>query len=378
MSQAEIAFVNPRILRWAREEAGLSLEEAAKSILHPDKLANVENEEDHLTFKQFLSISKRYRRNPSFFYLKEPPDESLPRDFRTIKSGEIQFSAELRHKIQVVIQKREFAVEFKAYDVEYNYSFISSINLDMDPQEVAEKILDQTKLGVQNRNWKDKYQALNGWISKFEELGILVFQISGIEVQQLRGFCIPEIPYPTIGINRKDSQYGRIFTLLHEFVHLMLNTDAICTYNREDEKNFQIERFCNRVASLVLLPVREVENHPVVKDHDFRPEWSENELHQLQRTFWASKEAILIGLLDLNRTNQDYYQKMKSYWENLPVPKKGGPESPADAVLRKNPKNFIKIVLSAMYESNITLAEASQILNIGVKHFRQLEEKLEG
>ncbi|MFO8019055.1 MAG: hypothetical protein R6U96_10490 [Promethearchaeia archaeon] len=47
------AFINPKVLKWARIKAGYSIEEAAKSYVSPEKLRKAEKGEEHLTFKQF-------------------------------------------------------------------------------------------------------------------------------------------------------------------------------------------------------------------------------------------------------------------------------------------------------------------------------------
>ncbi len=53
-----------------------------------------------------------------------------------------------------------------------------------------------------------------------ENLGVLVFQVSNIPLEVMRGFSISETPYPTIIINRADNPFARIFSIIHEFVHI--------------------------------------------------------------------------------------------------------------------------------------------------------------
>ena len=55
---------------------------------------------------------------------------------------------------------------------------------------------------------------------------------------------------PIILINGKNTPNRRIFTLMHELVHLTQGTSAICDVDKHNRK----ESFCNKVASEVLIP----------------------------------------------------------------------------------------------------------------------------
>ena len=74
----------------------------------------------------------------------------------------------------------------------------------------------------------------------------------------MRGFCIAQKPLPVIVVNPKDSPYGRIFTIMHELVHIGLGKSVIQnTELREDRPpDNPIEVFCNEVAAEVLVPYR--------------------------------------------------------------------------------------------------------------------------
>ncbi|MBD3212674.1 MAG: ImmA/IrrE family metallo-endopeptidase [Candidatus Lokiarchaeota archaeon] len=256
MSNGKYAFINPQMLKLAREQSGLTLEEAAKSYLNPEKLERAERGEEKLTFKQFLTIANRYKRPPAYFYLERPSEKPiLKNDFRTIESDKVKFSTKLRDEIQKIKEKRLLAVRFQDYDIEYDYFYISSISLEQNPESVAKKILQFVDLDIADRKkWNNKYDAFNNWKKSFEDIGVLIFQISDIDTDEMRGFSIPDIPYPSIVLNRRDSVFGRIFILVHEFCHLMLKKEAICTLKSEDKNHFEIEKFCNAVTGAVLVP----------------------------------------------------------------------------------------------------------------------------
>lgn len=375
MANISHAYINPEILKWARKESGFSLEEAAKSGVSSNKIEKAERGEELLTFKQLIKIANKYKRPPSFFYLEKPPKEDLLSDFRTLVSRDVKYSPLLRDKIKKIREKRQFAIEYKYYDRDYSYEFINSIDKNEDPEDVSERIREFLNINMKVRNeWKNKYEAFNYWKTQIERLGILIFQLSNIEVEEMRGFSISEVPYPVIALNRGDNVLGRIFTLIHELCHIMVNKGGICTAKKRDEKEFEIERFCNAVAGATLVPKNELLNHKIVKGHP--PEWTDKELKSLVRTFWGSKEVILRRLLILEKTYKDHYQTKREKWKTKISRDQGGGPSPYRKTLTGNSKNYIKMVLNAMYDGKITMQDASYYLGLKLKHFKTLEKNL--
>ncbi|WP_260684842.1 helix-turn-helix domain-containing protein [Rhizobium laguerreae] len=88
--------VNPSILRWARETAGLTVEDAAdklgigdaRGVAGSDRLVMLENGEVEPTRPQLIKMSTQYRRPLLTFYLAEPPAKAARgEDFRTVPDG---------------------------------------------------------------------------------------------------------------------------------------------------------------------------------------------------------------------------------------------------------------------------------------------------
>lgn len=380
MVQKNSAFINKDILRWAREECGFSYQDAVKSDFNPEKLEKVEQGREKLTFKQLLVLAKRYKRPPAFFYLKSKPDEQLIEDFRTIRPSNFQFSPNLREAIVNINEKRTFAAEHQSYDKDYDYSYIKSISITENPENVSKMIINLLKISLDAREkWKNEYNAFNSWKNAIERIGILIFQITEVKVQEMRGFSISESPYPTIALNRSDQPLGRIFTLIHELCHLMLKKGGICRFGVDDEKHFEIERFCNAVAGAVLVPKETLQTMNIVKRHKIDENWDQRELSSLKRIFWASNEVILRRLLIIESTSKEFYQKMRSYWMKLPKTKRSGfGERQYEKILSVNSRNFIEIVLNAMYDKQISMVDVSNYLDLNLKNLKNLEEKLRG
>ena len=223
MSSHAIAYINPLMLKWARKRSGYSIENAAKNLLNPKKLVKAEEGRDNLTFNQFKKIANRYKYPITYFYLKEPPKEREINDFRVLYYNEHHKSPNLNYEIRRIFKKRDHAVEFQKFGESFKYDFVNSIKIHQDTEKVANNILKLLEINQKIRKkWKNDYDAFNGWKSAIEKLEVLIFQVSGVKIEEMRGFSISAVPYPVIVLNRSDSPYGRCFSLIHELCHIML------------------------------------------------------------------------------------------------------------------------------------------------------------
>ncbi len=89
--------VNPDILKWARETAGLTRQTAAEKLdileahgLSPsERLARLEAGEDVPTRSVLVRMAKQYRRPLLVFYMSVPPRKGdRGQDFRTLPAGQ--------------------------------------------------------------------------------------------------------------------------------------------------------------------------------------------------------------------------------------------------------------------------------------------------
>src|ERR1700712_343124 len=75
------AYITPKVLRWARESARMSVEmAAAKAHVTPEKLNEWEEGVTQPTIKQAETLAKAYRRPFALFFLPE-----IPRDFQPLQ-----------------------------------------------------------------------------------------------------------------------------------------------------------------------------------------------------------------------------------------------------------------------------------------------------
>ncbi|MCY3705488.1 MAG: ImmA/IrrE family metallo-endopeptidase [Gammaproteobacteria bacterium] len=219
--------------------------------------------------------------------------------------------------------------------------------------DVARRIRRLLGISIQEqKGWKDSYAALNGWRQAVQQCGVLVFQARGVDVSEMRGFSVTEEPMPLIVLNTKDAPYGRVFTLLHEFCHVLLRKGGICDLKdrgRKPEDNL-IEVFCNRVAAETLVPRHAFAQSPVVRDHPARTEWQVGEIAALAREF--SHEAAQAS--------------------------QTGFASPVTSAVSGLGRSFVKLVLLSYYQDRITSRDVSEYLGVRLKHMARIEERVMG
>lgn len=275
-------MVKPSILQWARESAGLSLEDAAakvginaaRGVSGADRLLSLETEEGEVSRPVLLKMAKNYRRPLVSFYLDEPPARGdRGEDFRTLPdrhtSGEPLVDALVRD-----IRSRQAVV--RAVQVEEEEAeplpFIGSMSRNDGVDPVLASI--RQVLGLDLAAFRAQGSADGGFAllrSRVEAAGIYVLLIgnlgshhSAIDVDAFRGFALADPIAPFVVINDQDAKTAWSFTLLHEVAHLWIGATGVSGGHFEGA----VEQFCNDVASSFLLPQRELDHLLITRAMD--------------------------------------------------------------------------------------------------------------
>jgi Zn-dependent peptidase ImmA (M78 family)/transcriptional regulator with XRE-family HTH domain len=315
MAKRVEALIKPELLVWARDSAGLS-QDAVANKLHvtPEKLDAWEKGEKRPTVKQLRKLGQIYRRPLAVFYLQEKPIDFQPlHDFRRIDGLlSLKNTAQLNFEIRRAVFRRQAALALLEDLNEKPPALHPKINIPDDPETVGFKIRGLLGLSLEEQlQWSTDYEAFNWWRAAIEHDGVLVFQCSGIKTEEMRGFSITLFPLPVIGLNIKDTPRGRIFSLLHEFTHIMIGESGICDIQEESQRRpaeQEFEVFCNHVAGAALVPKEYLLSERIVATKSDIEAWTDNELAVLSRKFNVSREVILRRLLINRRTTEGFYR----------------------------------------------------------------------
>lgn len=327
-------------------------------------------------------IASVYRRPFALFYFPQPPKHFKPlKDFRRFQ-GEYILTEEEEYTLQKELllfqQKREIALELYEQLETPIPTFSLSGSLKQKPEKLAEQIIGF--LGIQHHELaaiKPGYDALNYWKQIFEEKGVLVFQSSGVPLHIMRGACVAEEQLPVVVVNSNDTVNGRIFSLFHELVHIVLREDGISNFRYQTKELYdKVEVFCNHTAAEVLVPGSLLLAHPSVQKHDSEnPVWLDKELRELSTHFCVSQEVILRRLLSLNRTTNKYYQHFRQHQVfDKKHAEPGG--NYYRNVIAKNGMLFINLALQGFHQEKLTASSLADFLKVKVSNLPELEKLL--
>ena len=265
--------INPQIMVWARETAGLTQEEAAKKLGFQDsskssateKLASLENGDNEPSRPQLLKMEAQYRRPLLTFYLSKPPIRgSRGVDFRTLSNDRLASDEALLDALVREVRARQGMVRavLEDEDEAEPLPFIGSHRIEDGPEAVLASL--KSLLGLDSKEYRAEPNAVAAFEllrRRAEAAGIFVLlkgdlgnHVSAIDTRIFPGFSIADSVAPFVVINDRDARPAWSFTLLHETVHLLLGQTGVSGAYGDSE----VERFCNDVAGDFLLPAREL------------------------------------------------------------------------------------------------------------------------
>ena len=264
--------VNPQILRWARETAGLSLKSAAEKLgiesargaTSEARLTALENGETEPSRSLLLKMAQLYRRPLIAFYMSAPPRKGdRGEDFRNLPDRHTVAETLVDALVRDVRARQAMVRDVLLDDEEAEpLPFIGSVTMRDGVGTVLASIRQTIGLHLgEFRAQSSPETAFALLRSKVEAAGIFVLLMgnlgshhTAIDVQAFRGFALADNIAPFVVLNDQDAKTAWSFTLIHELAYLWLGTTGISGAFAEA----QIEKFCNDVAGSFLLPASEL------------------------------------------------------------------------------------------------------------------------
>ena len=262
-----MAAVNPEILIWARETAGLDLETAAKKIglnaardvSGADRLATIETGNETPSASLLQRMAQQYRRPLLTFYMpKRPKPPEIGQDFRTLPDAESHSNILLATLLRDIKARQSLVRDaLEDYDDVSEVALVGSKVGVKQPGPLADALSDAIGFSrADYRGCSSTKEAFAYLRSLIEAKGIFVLLAGDcghwstqIEVGVFRGFAIADAVAPFIVVNDQDAKAAWSFTLLHELAHLLLGETGISG----GAPKAGIEQLCNDTAAAVLL-----------------------------------------------------------------------------------------------------------------------------
>ncbi len=257
MGRKKYAYINSEMLVWARSETPFRTPEAVEEafpVITAKNLSAWENGEDYPSITEAKKLASIYKLPFAAFYISDPPSKKIKRytDRRTLKGYYTDdLSYALWSEIQRIESNRDSIVEFSEDNMP-----VRSIPhiIDDNVAEIASAIRDYLGLDTPLRT-KSAYGSnpFNYYRNIIERNGIIVAQISGVSIEEMKGISIYFDSYPIIGINNKDFDKSKVFSLFHELAHIFRRSSSLCTIDI-DEHSDKEETICDRIAAETLMP----------------------------------------------------------------------------------------------------------------------------
>lgn len=302
--------VNPELLRWARERAGIMQEDLVGKF---KKLPEWEKRQTQPTLKQMEAFARAVHVPVGYLFLSEPPDETVPiPDFRTFARHTVMRpSPNLLDTIYACQERQSWYRDFSRVAGDSDLEFVGSASVNMPPESIATRIRETLEFDVAARRecstWTD---ALRLFIRQADEAGVLVM-VSGIvmsntkrslDPSEFRGFALCDPLAPLIFVNGKDTKAAQMFTLAHELAHIWLGASALSNLGAAPNSGFcQEEVWCNAVAAELLVPM------DALRTDLRRNEPLADALSRLARNFKVSTLVILRRLLDADWLTRELF-----------------------------------------------------------------------
>lgn len=367
--------INPNVLRWARETAGLEARTLARRF---PKLESWESGSAKPTVSQLETLSDIYKRPLATFFLSSPPQEpSPPRDFRLLARDQGRTLSKKTRLAMRAARRAQRIYTAISREMRGDVQRVPQVRIDDDPDEQAQAI--RRLLGVtvdEQLSWKDEYGAWRQWRAAVEALGVLVLQQT-MPVKEVRGFSLNGGAAPTIVVSSSDAVLARLFTLFHELGHLLLNSAGMCLPDlAADFAAVDVEPFCNRFSGALLVPLDLLlsDRELALLDESIADGEVERRIVRAAKNYKVSRFVVLFRLLAARAITRTRARRLMGQWSHEPPrERRGGPQPPANKALNQYGARFVSAVLEAQTRNVITTSDAAGYLALKVKHFPALE-----
>ena len=391
MTQTQ-TFIKPELVVWARERAGLSEKGLAKKMsVSPERLHDWQTGKASPTIREMKKLAQKTYTSFGYLFASKAPEETLPiADFRTFGDHDPTRRMPSGALLTTLYAMQRRQNWFRDYLIEIGADPVPLVG-QCDKKQGVRKVTAtiQAAYGVDEKTglsegYPNKDTAISKLIAATADLGILVMRndIVGnnthrpLDVREFRGFALCDRYAPLIFINGRDDRAAQIFTLAHELAHLCIEESGVSNLDAKTLDGADAtEKFCNRVATELLLPQASFLRH-WKKNAELEPE---GRIRHIAESFNVSAQAAARWALDGKLIDRQEYWKFcekegaerrgdKSVW--------GGGDFYATQKYRVSDR-FAKAVIACAREGALSYREAHELMDIKkTATFEKLAERL--
>jgi Zn-dependent peptidase ImmA (M78 family) len=335
-------------------------------------------------------LSEMFKRPLATFLLSHPLEEpSLPKDFRRHPDAKPEFSKELLFVIRKARRIQEIHHELTDNLHIYSKVRIKIRTQEDDPEKLAQQERERSRIRISDYiSGRSTARAFDIWREWLESQNISVLKMK-MPVDEARGFSLTGSEPYIIVVNSVDADRARLFTLFHEYAHILLNIPVICNQGDDDlEEYVEVERWCNHFAGAFLAPKKEIMEmttiQNAIKSGDFMK--AAGLIHQ---NFLISKEAGLMRLLTLKQiSSSQFYEGRNQLREEFAMreakkkekeqsgeEEEGGFGVPLDKkCVAEKGAGYVSLVIENLKKGHISNSDALDYLDVKLHHLEKFQE----
>jgi len=385
--------IAPDVFQWLYGSSGFTTSDISKKIDVSERIVKswcdgVQKPVIPLT--KVEQLSEMFKRPLAAFLLAQPPKEPrLPKDFRRHPDAKPEFSKELL----LLIRKARRLQEIH-HELTDNLHISSHVPLKIrtlkdDPEKVAQQERERSGLQVDgDTSGMSVVRAFDIWREWLESQNISVLKMK-IPVADARGFSLTDGEPYVIVVNSADADRARLFTLFHEYAHILLNMPVVCNQGEDDLDEYAgVERWCNHFAGAFLAPKKEIMEAPAIqtsiKSGNFL-----KAAGLIQQHFLISKDAGLMRLLTLkqisssqftlcrNQLREEFALREEKKKEKVQSgeEEEGGFGFPLDRkCVAEKGTAYISLVMENIRTGHISNSDALDYLDVKLRHLETFQE----
>ncbi|MFW0786400.1 XRE family transcriptional regulator [Gordonia sp. CPCC 206044] len=370
---AQPAPITGSVLEWAIRDTELTPGEVAdRAEVAVTLLRAWMYEDTSPNTTQLKKLAKALGRPESFFFLEEPPKQQpTPVEFRrfagsTDRPGPRTIEGiKLARRVQTThawIRKRDEGPVA-----------LPGLSVDENVEGVAELLREWLGWSTEHQTDATEATVAKDFRSALQAKGILALNLT-LDAGVSRGFSLHDSYAPLVAANTRDPHPARLFSYAHELVHLCLGEDAVCGTQGAKQG---LERFCNSVASALLMPRR---SFVEFKNSKFgsEPISDLKQITTIKNRFRVSMRATAIRLEELGLGVPGLYRKVDR--EAKVDQKKGGFAAPGQPprtrpVIRVDQygHEFIGALFSAEEKGLLRRRQISELLSVSEKELAHVQ-----
>ncbi|MFY1586969.1 ImmA/IrrE family metallo-endopeptidase [Micromonospora sp. WMMD734] len=370
--------INPTMLAWAMEQAGVSQEQLAGDLhVKSDLVAEWLSGAAQPGTGQLRAIAKELHRPTSLFFLPRPPTVTVaPTAFRSPigNSGKRTLSRDELDEIRKAL-RRQKVVSWAQQQLEIGDG-ITLPAYSPDVESVARAARKWLGWRLDEQVKATSKTAVTKMLrATLEDRGFIVLQLS-MGDNHCRGFSIAHQTVPVIAYNTKGQvAAARSFTILHELGHLIKNEQAVC-----EKPNDATEKWCDEFAGAFLMPPRQLETYVRLRIGRGRTRIEPDDLDAIRRIsnrFKASYQCVALRVIKLGWADWKLYELVRN--PNTEVDLGFSREAQTTPVvrLREYGSTYARAVLAARQRGLLSETDTRKYLDVNGEQLRTLERRLE-